>query len=228
MDAYEQGRYGVAKGELIHTELAMVDNIKQTGLKFGQWALDTTTFGLYDGVKMDEERAEKAFHKHKMENLDDPNIQDMNKEDYFSMKRAQLRAMAAELKGLFALWLTMMALGMEGDDGEPIYNKTWVTRKLNMVIHKAMLELGFALNPSDWTQVFRSPIPLTGLAVDLQKAINNFTQESYDLINDIDNKRDKTEFGYHTFRLVPGVKQLFRFIEVSENDKKNPYQNQGR
>ena len=228
MDTYEQGRYSVAKEELIHTELAMLDNIKQTGLKFAQWAGATVTFGLYDGIKMDEQKAEKAFHKYKMENLDDPNIQNMDKAEFFSMKRAQLRAMAAELKALLTFTIAIFALGMEGDDGEPVYTKTWFTRKLNMILHKARLELGFALNPSDWTQVFRSPIPLTGLAVDLQKAIGNFSQESYDLINGIDNKRDNTGFGYRTFRLFPGFKQLARWIELSETDKKNPYQNQGR
>ena len=85
---------------------------------------------------MDEAKAEKEYHKAKMLNPDDPNIQNMSKEQFYEMKRAQLRAFAAELQGLLGMWLMIMALGMEGDDGEPMYNQTWITRKMNMILHK--------------------------------------------------------------------------------------------
>ena len=228
MDSYEQGRYGVVFKELVNTELTLGEKFLDTGRKLGQLAIGTATFGLHKGMPMNEKKAEKEFQKQKMLNPDDPNIQNMSKEEFYEMKRSQLRAFAAELQGLFGFWLAILALGREGDDGEPLYNQTWITRKANMILYKARLELGFALNPEDWTQVFRSPIPLTGLAIDVMKAIRNFTQETNDLIQGKDNKRDKTDFGYYTFRLIPGFKQASRMIEIYETDKQNPYDQPGR
>ena len=75
------------------------------------------------------------YEKVKMLNQDDPNIQNMNKEQFYEMKRSQLRGFAAELKALLSMWIAMFAMGREGDDGEPIYNQTWFTRKLNMILH---------------------------------------------------------------------------------------------
>jgi hypothetical protein len=60
------------------------------------------------------------------------------------------------------------------------------------------------------------------------KAFRNFTQETKDLIKGEENKRDKTNFGYETFRLFPGFSQASRMIEFYETDKQNPYQQQGR
>jgi hypothetical protein len=228
MEHYEKGRYGVVRDELVNMELALGDRLKDVGLKLGQLALGTATFGLYKGMEMNEEQAEKEYYKEKMLHPDDPNIQNMTKEQFYEMKRAQLRAFGAELKGLFGMFLVMFALAREGDDGEPLYNQTWFTRKVNMVLHKSALELGFALNPDDWTQMFRTPIPLTGLAVDLKKAIQNFNQETYDLITGDENRRDKTPFGYYTFRLTPGFKQMSRWVELYETDKQNPYLQKGR
>lgn len=227
MESYEKGRYGVIYDELIDAELSLGDQLLRTGRKLGQLAIGTATFGLHKGMPMDEAKAEKEYHKAKMLNPDDPNIQNMSKEQFYEMKRAQLRAFAAELQGLLGMWLMIMALGMEGDDGEPMYNQTWITRKMNMILHKSRLELGFALNPMDWTQMFRTPIPLTGLAVDFMKAAGNFTQETKDLISGEDNKRDKSPFGYYTFRLTPGFKQLSRWVEIYETDKQNPYIQKG-
>ena len=228
MDSYEKGRYGVVWNELVDTELTLLEKLKDTSLKFGQLAVGTMTFGLYKGMEMNEERAEKEYEKVKMLNQDDPNIQNMTKEQFYDMKRSQLRGFAAELKALLSMWIAMFAMGREGDDGEPIYNHTWFTRKLNMILHKSALELGFALNPADWTQVFRTPIPLTGLAVDFQKALRNFTTESRELMSGKENKRDKTDFGYYTFRLIPGFKQMSRWTELYETDKQNPYTQKGR
>ena len=222
MDMYEWGRYKVAASEFM-AEKDLESRLQTVTKTFAKWALETVTFGAVKGVKMNEENAEKEYHKFKMENPDDPDIQNMSKEEFYDSKRAQLRAMAAELKGLFGIFLAIFALTREGEDEKPIYTKTWATRKLMMVMMKAQLELGFALNPTDWTQMFRTPIPLTGLAVELQKSFFNFIQESNDLIMGNDNRRDKTPFGYYTFRMLPGFRQVSRMGEFYAQDKKNPY-----
>ena len=227
MDTYEMGRYKVAASELM-AEKDLENKFVTIAKTFGKWAAETATFGLYKGIKMNEKNAEKEYHKYKMENPDNPDIQNMTMNEYFSMKRAQLRAMGAELKALLGFTIAVLALAREGDDGEPVYTKTWATRKLQMILMKAQLELGFALNPSDWTQVFRSPIPLTGLAVELQKALRNFMQESNDLIMGEDNRRDKSPYGYYTFRLLPGFRQLDRVFEFYEQAKRNPYDQPSR
>jgi hypothetical protein len=227
-NTYEMGRYKIMRNELVDLELSGIELVKDTGVKFTKLAIEVLTFGLYKGTKMNEKRAEKEYYKHRTENLDDPHIQNMEKEDFYDMKRGQLRAMAAELQAIFALLTTIFALGMEGDDGEPIYNHTWVTRKANMILSKAMLEIGFLLNPTDLTQMVKNPIPLIGLSVDMQRWINNLTQESYEALMGIENKRDKSPFFYETKRLTPGLTQLFRLLEVHETDKRNPYDQPAR
>ena len=223
LEVYDDGRYNVATSELMATEKKGLEAFKEIATRFGRWARETATFGAWKGMEMNEKEAEKAYERIKVENPHDPKIQEMKKEEYYEMRRAQLRAMGAELKGILATALVILALSREGDDGEPIATKTWATRKLQMVLMKAKLELMFTLNPMDWMQMFTSPIPLMGLAVELMSAMGNFVDESWDLINGIDNRKDRTPFGYYTFRLFPGFTQLSRVLELYETDKRNPY-----
>lgn len=228
IDAYENGRYRVAASEYIHTEGTLLDNMQNTIKSVVKLAISTGTFGFYKGDPMNEKRAEKEYHQFKMDNLDDPDIQNMQKEQYYEMKRGQLRAWAAELKGLFGLFIVLMALGAENDEGEIIANQTYVGRKLHMVLQKTMMELSFMLNPTEFTSMFKSPLPLIGFAVDLQKAGSNFFQESWNLINGTPNKRDKSPLMYYTWRLVPGFRQMSRWVELRETDKVSPYNQSGR
>ena len=97
-----------------------------------------------------------------------------------------------------------------------------------MTLARTRMEMGFAINPSEFTNLLRSPLPMASLAVDLGKAITNFNQETWDLIHGTENKRDNTPFGYYTFRLVPGFTQMSRILELYEQDKINPYKNKNR
>jgi len=113
---------------------------------------------------------------------------------------------------------------MKGDDDEEMYKKTWATRQLYNSLRRTSTELGFTSNPGDWAStITRSSIPLSGLVADSIKAFHNTLDVFYEDISGVEDKRDKTGRFYYTGPFIPGYKQLRRFFEASEQDKK-PYQ----
>lgn len=142
-------------------------------------------------------------------------------EEYMQVKEAQLRALAAEVRMyLITLGVILAMAGDWDDDDKPDYKKYWATRKLVKLMHRSALELGFFFSPSSATELVRTPIPLTGLAIDLQKLVTNTFDESLDLAFGRSDSRDKTGKLYYTAKMIPIVKTGTDLFEVFDSNTK--------
>jgi hypothetical protein len=219
-DTYEQGRYKVVSDEFWQEESAqkILMGALTTALKL---SADAVTFGLAHKMSPDIKTTEKLFQKYKQENIDNPDIQQMDLKEFTDMRRGQLRAAASELRSLLGLFAATLILSLKGDDDEEMYKKTWATRQLYNSIRRTRTELGFTSNPGDWAStITRSSIPLSGLISDTIKALHNTGDVFMEDISGVEDKRDKTGRFYYTGPFIPGFKQLRRFFEATEQDKR--------
>ena len=222
-DVYEEGRYKVVAGEAFQLEENFFGKIKGTLITALKLSADASTFGLGYKMQPDLKVAESLYNQHLRDNPDDPNIQKMTFQEYLETRKGQIRGAAAELRAVLMLALSLLALGMKGDDDERMYTKTWLTRKMYASLSRTAMELGFLSNPNEMISFIRSPIPMAGIVVDTLKVVSNTGDEVMDAISGREDNRDKTPWGYYSLPFFPGYKQLSRFIEVYEQDKANPY-----
>ena len=141
------------------------------------------------------------------------------------MRQRSVNRTLAEIRALLGMYIAAMAMGMGvGPDDEKFKNKTWLSRKMYMLLSRTRMELGFTLNPIEFATFTRGLVPLTGLFTDTMKVIDNGWSESLEMIGVLpENKRDKTPMFYHTLKFVPGWSQLRRILEPYDQDKNNPY-----
>lgn len=196
-----------------------------------RFAGDIATFGwLFNHglkYKINEGRARAQFENFKSKYLHDGKIQAMTFEEFLDYKQGQIKAFAAELFVVLSL-VTMLMLAAQDwdDDGKPDYKASMYSRTVYRILNRARREIAFFISPNDWTQLVRSPIPLTGLAVDAMRWLDNTSDEFGDVVwgEDTDRKgfpaifgknkgADKRPFGYETMRWIPGNK-LFKSLEV--------------
>ena len=85
-------------------------------------------------------------------------------------------------------------------------------KKINMALNRTTMELGFMLNPTEFTKMLRGGIPLTGLFVNTINMVKNGVDETGDLLGLWSDANDKTPPLYYLSKMVPGVHQLRRAI----------------
>lgn len=201
---------------------------------------DIATFGwLFNHglkYKVNEHRARAQFENYKSKYLHDTAIQQMKFEDFLEYKQGQIRALAAELFTVLSLVLLLMLAAQDwDDDGKPDYKASIYSRTVYRMLNRARREIAFFISPNDWTNLIRSPIPLTGLAVDAIRWIENTGDSFGDIVWGEDTKRtglkavfgqnkgkDKRPIGYETFRWAPGHK-LFKSLEVFPTHEDSVY-----
>ena len=231
-DTIKQGKYVAYFNEMSREQKGILEFLGNVVVpNLGKLALDIATFGwlFKHGLryKVNEQRARQLFEKFKADNIYDTDVQRMEFKDFLEYKQGQIRSLAAELSVILAFVSSLMFLGSDwDDDGEAFYKKTWANRTLFRMVNRARRELAFAISPDDWTTLFRTPIPLTGLVVDLQRWLSNTLDETGDILWGEDVERaylkgmvfgrnrgkDRRPIGYETLRWLPGHK----FIKMLE------------
>lgn len=175
--------------------------------------------------KINEERAIQQFNKFKEDYKNDADIQKMSFEDFIEYKQGQLRSLAAELTVILSFVAVLTALAFDwDDDGKADYVETWAGRTFFRIINRGRRELAFFLNPNDWYQMLRTPVPITGLAMDSIAWFKNFKDESGDLIFGEDDRtgmlkvvfgsnrgKDEKPVFFETLRFIPGHKLVKTF-----------------
>ena len=138
-------------------------------------------------------------------------------EDYLEVREAQLNAMIMELRVLlsFVALLSLLAMGTGGNDDDEYWR-----RKLYAVVRKGYSELAFTINPAEYNNMIKSPIPLQSIPVKMVKGLGNTFDEMRDYVFGENSPHDKTEFGhYFAPMLGMGYMNLGRILEFTDEDR---------
>ena len=136
-----------------------------------------------------------------------------NANEFLRMRQRSVRRTLAELRSIILIYAGMMAMGLgEGDD--ELRNRSWTTRKLNMILNRIGMELGFMLNPLEFTKFLQGGIPVVGLLTDAMKLVQNSVDETFDTLGIwAESPHDRTPPLYYFTKFVPGAHQLGRVFE---------------
>jgi len=202
--------------------------------KLGQLAMQVASFhtigGYFKGFKMKDDGTARLMY----ENWLARNPQYDGKvsyKEFRSVQEKQLKASIIELRIILGfLLLATLAMGDWDDDGEKDYKKYFLTKKLVSVILKVKQEISFFVNPTEFINLTKNPIPMIGLLQDGVKTINNTFDELYDvtqgnitlgektLITGEKDSDDRKNIGSYAHAWIPGVGGLFQFFNVLSDD----------
>lgn len=200
MEQVEMGRFRVIFGEFVSN--GITQNLQLL---------------LNDVSVLDYKQNEKAAKLKYEEYLNKNNLteEELPFEEFLEVRRGQLKAAAAELRMYLMVVAAIALLGGDwDDDNKADYKKYWATRKLVQIANRTQLELGFFFNPSEATTLVRSPLPISGVLIDIQKFISNTLDETRDVIMGENETRDQSPIFYNITKFVPLVKPTADFFEV--------------
>ena len=131
------------------------------------------------------------------------------------------------------MYLLFNFLGAVGPDDEKFMQQHYGTRQIMKVLGRARRELGFVLDPREFTIMLRGGIPMIGLLNDAIKVITNGYQETYKIMISEQTVyqafgfnrggRDNTPLLYNLSQFIPGITKARQIIEPFPQDKRNPY-----
>jgi hypothetical protein len=170
----------------------------------------------YNIRKIDLERLAISYNRFRLEQ---PTLAaDMNFQQFIDAHEGQMAALATELRMILIFLAGVMLLGMEDDDEEPLYKKTWATKKLYQTIQKAQSELMYFYNPVEILKLQRSPIAMARPIEQAFKSIFNGIDETRDLFEE-NSPQDKSDIGYHSRYFFPGFYKVSQLVEMYEQDE---------
>lgn len=246
IQAAKWGRYRAAFAEFGITDKDFKDGfiLKQYMSKIflpnvAKFSLDLLTFGLTNrmGVTSSEytdemgrtrkvrsniERAKRMYRKFIIEH---PELMGkLTFEKFLEVKEAQMRAFTNELRAIIGFAMLIHLMGDGGDDGKaPPYMANYFSRLIYKNFTKAQTELTFMWDPRELVQMFRSPIPMSGLLTRGINTLNNAFDETRDLLYGENSLSDNTPMGYYFLQWIYGASQTARLIELFDQYKKSPY-----
>lgn len=148
----------------------------------------------------------------------------MTFEEFTEYQQKQIKSLMVELRVLMMFAALLMLMGGDwDDDGEKDYKQYWITRKIAAVLFKTNQELGFVYSPTEFASMVRTPIPMIGILTDATKVITNGFDELKDAIIGENTKSDKTDIGYYTSKMIPGINQFAKFLDYFNNDSGDSY-----
>jgi len=230
LDRMEGGRYNILFQEMTRNDMeftagAAMYFVKTTANALGRFAKLLLTNNRLSRALGSEYKLEDNILRAELAELqiNDPR---MTLEDLRLLKEGQLRAVVAELEVLITFTLVLFALGADYDeDGDPLYKEIpgmWAVYK---ILNRVKTEISFTYNPSEYSKLVTSPIPLSSLAVNAMNVLNNTFDEAGDLFFGEKVERfpipfganrgsDRAEAFHYTSALIPGMYQLRRLIDM--------------
>ena len=247
LKTYEEGRMmGLFRGSGMASEMEMdrkLSDVMLSVLKRGVKGLQNLAF-LKKFTTNPAERArlqkagkwnekDEAEYNRRMESLriewenwkdsvTDPRIKESTLEQYAAMRQRSVRRALMEIRAYLGLFAGIMVAGVKtGPDDERLYQKTWLSNKLILILNRARLEMGFSINPTELTQLLTNMFPLVGLFEDMIKIVENGFTESLELTGiKAENPHDNSPMFYHSSSyLLPGLNQMSKVLEIYEKDK---------
>jgi hypothetical protein len=196
---------------------------KSAWIGLGKLALDVPlslfTMGKVRTFKANESRARALFEKFKADNMYDKRVQEYTFEEFLDYYNGQVKAMVTELQVLLVLiTLAMLAGGDWDDDGKKDYKQYLLLNWTYRTINRVKRELGFFYGSEGVDILFQTSMPVTSVALDTKKALQNFVDEAYHDISGEKDPYDKTGYFYYTSKQIPFVYSAKKMLDI-ERDK---------
>ncbi len=196
---------------------------KSAWIGLGKLALDVPlslfTMGKVRTFKANESRARALFEKFKSDNMYDKRIQEYTFEEFLDYYNGQIKSMVTELQVLLVLiTLGMLAGGDWDDDGKKDYKQYLLLNWTYRTINRVKRELGFFYGSEGVDILFQTSMPVTSVALDAKKALQNFVDQAYHDISGEKDPYDKTGYFYYTSKQIPFVYSAKKMIDI-ERDK---------
>lgn len=242
VDTVYMGRFTALMQEIGDQKLNDKNEALQLGVfvrdvvlpKLGELTLQVASFhtigGYFKGYRMkDNGTARLMYERWLAQNPQHKGV--VTYEMFREVQQKQLKAAIVEMRIILSfMLLSVLAMGDWDDDGEKDYKKYLLTRKLMSVILKTKQEISFFVNPTEFVNLTKNPIPMVGLLQDATKTINNTFDELYDVANGnvvIGEKtlvvgekdpKDRKNIGSYSHSWIPGVGGLFQLFDVLSDD----------
>lgn len=142
---------------------------------------------------------------------------DITMEEFTKLVESQTRALAMELRIIFATILPLIIAGglfSDDDEEDPLFVK-----QLVKAINRTNSELTFFLSPKSTTEILSSPFPVMSVLTDLTRLVRNTGDEAIDDVFGEDTNRDKTPRFYYVGKMIPSVYGVLRTLDIFEQQR---------
>ena len=109
------------------------------------------------------------------------------------------------------------------DDDEIDMRQTWAGRKLHNVFHRIYREVAFFWDPLELSGPRSTGIPLLQVFQNGYKWVSNSLDEVRDATFGENSARDRTPWGYYTFKFLPPLDGIGAELEIFEAHKYRQY-----
>lgn len=250
VDTVYMGRFTAIMQELGTSKINNKNEALQLGVfikdillpKLAQLSLHVASFhtigGYFKGFKMKDDGTVRLMYEQWLRQ-NPSNVGKVSYKEFRNVQEKQLKAAIIEMRMILAFTLlAVLAMGDWDDDGEKDYRKYLATRKLVSLILKVKQEISFFVNPTEFINLTKNPIPMVGLLQDAVRTVSNTSDELFDVvlqgdvvvgkdkvvIGEKDNKDRKNLLSYsHSW--IPGFGGLAQFLDILSDDTQ--YNNTG-
>jgi hypothetical protein len=218
LDIIELGRYRTFWNEM------MKEKVAPNLLTF---MADVATFGIYKRP-INEKRAKQEFDNFIAENptiVEDSYGGDVQRafEDYIESRRAQMRAMATEIRIILGVAAAIMAANMDwDDDGKKDIDQYAWANFAKRVMNRFDDELTFYFNPKSILSLLASPIPVLNASRsvwNLMRATGDDAVSIGELMFTGDISRDKSMVLHTIYKEAPITGQFYNIIRHFPSEK---------
>jgi len=178
-----------------------------------------TVGGYFKGYKVKDDGTKQLMYE-KFLNENPQYVGKVTYAEFLDIQQKQLKAAIIEARMCLTLML-LACLAMQDwdDDGEKDYKQYIVTRKLVSILLKTNQELSFMLNPKEFANLTKSPIPMIGLLSDAVNTVTNTFDELLDITFGEERilggqKKDSKNVGAYSVGWIPGTNGLIRFFDL--------------
>lgn len=208
-DTHDVGRFRVFFGEFTAKTLS-----PKLGAFIRLLGEVTAIYG-YKHSGVNNEVTERFYKKYRAANPD----MNLTLEEFADLRLRKLQGMARELQILLGFFIAVTAgKAMIPDEDEEALGKAsrLLAQNSYRAAQRGYLELSFFFSFNSAMTILKSPIPSMRLFVNLQKALFNTWDESWDVILGEDTRLDRTPRGYYFSKVIPVLSAYVDFVDLWE------------
>ena len=90
---------------------------------------------------------------------------------------------------------------------------------MHSLVNRIYREVAFFWAPNEFSGPRATGVPLMGMVQNLSKWTANSVDELRDSAFGEDSAKDRTPWGYYTFKFIPGIHALGKLVELFPQDK---------